>query len=40
MDKENTADRTAKVAKTETMEVSATKLGGTQTIKNIAKKKM
>ena len=40
MDKENTAERTAKVAKTETMAVSATKLGGTETIKNVTKKKM
>ena len=40
MDKENTAERTAKVAKTETTAVSATKLDGTETIKNIAKKKM
>jgi hypothetical protein len=36
MDKENTTERTAKVAKTETTAVSATKLGGTETIKNVA----
>jgi hypothetical protein len=40
MDKENTRERTAKIAKTEIMAVSATKLGGTETIKNVAKKKM
>jgi hypothetical protein len=40
MDKENTTERTAKVEKTEAMAVSATKLVGTETIKNIAKKKM
>jgi hypothetical protein len=40
MDKENTAERTAKVAKTETMAVSVTKLGETETTKNFKKKKM
>jgi hypothetical protein len=39
MDKDTTTERTAKVAKTETA-VSAMKLGGTETIKNVAKKKM
>jgi hypothetical protein len=40
MDKENTTDRTAKVAKIEAMAISATKLVGTKTIENVAKKKM
>jgi hypothetical protein len=40
MDKENTTERTAKVAKTETMAVSATKLGGTEIINNVTKKKV